>query len=294
MKSALADLYHAHVAERQPDDGASPRRDRVRPAPPPLRHPPHLLRRRPDAPFHPTPHFAHWAPVEGPGHVLEFRPGKKPRLVRYQPRDFWYEPPHPAPDFVAAEIDVVDAATPDAVWAAVGTNGATDRVPRRARSDEAAARGIPADAVNPKGLVARLDWERSYKSAYEVETLAEATVPAARGFRAAEAAFREGATEMEVHHAFLAAAGVMEDAAPLPDDHRLRRALRDAPLPRQAGDLGRAREGDARRRGRRRPRLRLRHHPDLRGRRVRPALPRTSSPGWRRSRRSSPRPRGPG
>ena len=64
--------------------------------------------------------------------------------------------------------------------------------------------------------MARLDWERSYKSAYEVETLAEATVPAARGFRAAEDAFREGATEMEVHHAFLAAAGVMETQLPYP------------------------------------------------------------------------------
>ncbi|MBK9964536.1 MAG: Xaa-Pro dipeptidase [Holophagales bacterium] len=122
---------------------------------------------------------------------------------------------HPVPAFVAAEFDVVDAATPDAVWAAVGTNGAGTAFVGGS-VEEAAARGIPADAINPKGLVARLDWERSYKSAYEVETLAEATVPAARGFRAAEAAFREGATEMEVHHAFLAAASVMEEHLPYP------------------------------------------------------------------------------
>jgi Xaa-Pro dipeptidase len=35
-----------------------------------------------DAPFHPTPHFAHWTPLEGPFHLLHIRPGKKPRLVR--------------------------------------------------------------------------------------------------------------------------------------------------------------------------------------------------------------------
>ena len=215
MKSALADLYQVHVAERQRTTEralAETGFDRL------LLHSgvPHTyFADDNDAPFHPTPHFAHWAPVEGPGHVLEVRPGKKPRLVRYQPRDFWYEPPHPAPDFVAAVIDVVETETPDAMWAAVGTNGGHTAFVGEA-ADEATARGIPASAVNPKALVARLDWERSYKSEYEVETLAEATVPAARGFRAAEEAFREGATEMEVHHAFLAAAGVMEAQLPYP------------------------------------------------------------------------------
>jgi hypothetical protein len=35
-----------------------------------------------DAPFHPTPHFAHWLPLDGPQHLLLVRAGKKPRLVR--------------------------------------------------------------------------------------------------------------------------------------------------------------------------------------------------------------------
>src|SRR2546423_15575237 len=61
-----------------------------------------------DAPFHPTPHFAHWAPVEGPGHLLDFTPGKTPRLLRVTPRDFWYEPPASAPDFVRDVFDVLD------------------------------------------------------------------------------------------------------------------------------------------------------------------------------------------
>jgi len=215
MKSALVDLYRAHVAERQRTAEralAETGFDRL------LLHSgvPHTyFADDADAPFHPTPHFAHWAPGEGPGHIVEVRPGRRPRLVRHVPRDYWYEPPHPAPDFVSAELDVVDARTPDAVWAAVGTNGARTAFVGGA-TGEAAARGFAPDAVNPKALVARLDWERSWKSAYEVETLAEATVPAARGFRAAEEAFRDGATEMEVHHAFLAAAGVMEAQLPYP------------------------------------------------------------------------------
>lgn len=215
MKSALADLYHAHVAERCRTTElalAETGFERL------LLHSgtPHTyFADDQDAPFHPTPHFTHWAPVDGPGHVVEFRPGRRPRLVRFVPRDFWYEPPHPAPDFVAAEFDVVDAATPEAVQAAIGATGGKTVFVGGA-TDVAARYGLPAEAVNPKGLGSRLDWERSYKSAYEVETLAEATVPAARGFRAAEAAFREGATEMEAHHAFLAAAAVMEEQLPYP------------------------------------------------------------------------------
>ena len=161
MKSALADLYRAHVAERCRTTElalAETGFDRL------LLHSgtPHTyFADDQDAPFVPTPHFTHWAPVDGPGHVVEFRPGKKPRLVRFVPRDFWYEPPHPAPDFVAAAFDVLDVATPDAVWAAVGTNGVKTAFLGGA-VEEAAARGIPAEAVNPKGLVSRLDWARSF------------------------------------------------------------------------------------------------------------------------------------
>ena len=115
MKSALADLYRAHVAERQRTTERALSEtgfDRL------LLHsgvPFTYFADDNDAPFHPTPHFAHWAPVEGPGHVLEVRPGTKPRLVRYQPRDYWYAPPQPAPDFVAAAIEIVETETPEAV-----------------------------------------------------------------------------------------------------------------------------------------------------------------------------------
>lgn len=166
-----------------------------------------------DAPFHPTPHFAHWAPVEGPNHILEFVPGKKPRLVRVMPRDFWYEAPAPAPDFVRTVIDVTDVETPEAAWKEIGSNGRRT-VFVGGSPDDARANALKDDAINPGALVARLDWERSYKSDYEVQCLADATAKAARGFRAAEAAFRGGASEMEIHHAYLTAIGDVEEHLP--------------------------------------------------------------------------------
>ena len=166
-----------------------------------------------DAPFHSTPHFAHWAPVEGPHHLLEFVPGKKPRIVRVTPRDYWYAPPAPAPDFVCESFDVTDVETQAAAWKAIGGNGAGSAFvgPEAAGALD---HGFPAEARNPKALVARLDWDRSYKSAYEVATLSEASAKAARGFVAAEAAFRGGASEMEIHHAYMRAVGDVDDALP--------------------------------------------------------------------------------
>jgi len=101
-----------------------------------------------DAPFHTTPHFAHWAPVDGPHHLLDVVPGKRPRLVRVQPRDFWYAPPAPAPDFVRREFDVVEVATPGAAWKEIGAAG-----PRTAfigaATEETGAHGIVPAGVNP-------------------------------------------------------------------------------------------------------------------------------------------------
>jgi Xaa-Pro dipeptidase len=43
--------------------------------------------------FRSTPHFARFAPVAGPDHLLLVRRGQRPRLARVVPADFWYETP---------------------------------------------------------------------------------------------------------------------------------------------------------------------------------------------------------
>ena len=165
-----------------------------------------------EAPFHPTGHFAHWAPVEGPSHLLEVRPGKRARLLRVTPPDFWYEPPAPAPGYVQAALDVVDLPDTESAWKEAGSASRTAFV--GAAASEATAHGLAGAAVNPKGLVARLDWDRATKTPYEVETVSAANRIAAAGFRAAESAFAAGASELEIHHAWIAAAGTTEAELP--------------------------------------------------------------------------------
>jgi Xaa-Pro dipeptidase len=66
----------------------------------------------------------------------------------------------------------------------------------------------PPDArwqANPAGLLAQLEQARCRKTAYELACLREATQTAVLGHRAAEQAFRNGASEFDIHLAFLAA-----------------------------------------------------------------------------------------
>jgi Xaa-Pro dipeptidase len=162
-----------------------------------------------DAPFHPIPHFAHWCPMEGPHHVLVIRPGQKPRLIRYAPEDFWYEQLPLGNPFWAGAFDIEEAGTVEEVWRRLGSPARAAYIGNE--TDRAASAGLE---LNPAGLTARLDWHRTTKSAYEVQCIEEATVLAARGHLAAKAAFLAGASELEIHHAYVQAVGIVDHEMP--------------------------------------------------------------------------------
>jgi Xaa-Pro dipeptidase len=162
-----------------------------------------------DAPFEPTPHFAHWCPLGGAHHLLHVAPGKKPRLIRHAPEDYWYEQGGVTDHFWLGAFRFEEAGALDAAWKALG------RPPRAAyvgnETDRAIAAGLDA---NPAALTPRLDWVRSYKDEYEMRCLEEATALGARGHRAAREAFAAGASELEIHQAFIRAVGCPEAELP--------------------------------------------------------------------------------
>jgi Xaa-Pro dipeptidase len=164
-----------------------------------------------DAPFRPVPHFAHWCPLGGPHHLLHVVPGQKPRLVRHAPEDYWYEQGGVTDPFWLGAFEFEEAGSADAVWQALGRPAAAAYVGNEL--ERAAGAGL---APNPKPLVSRLDWLRSYKDDYEVRSLEEATVLGARGHHAAREAFASGASELEVHQAFCRAVAATEAQLPYP------------------------------------------------------------------------------
>ncbi|MBK7642344.1 MAG: Xaa-Pro dipeptidase [Planctomycetes bacterium] len=165
-----------------------------------------------DAPFKTTPHFAHWVPLEGPQHLLCIRAGKKPLLVRVKPEDYWYEQTPIGAPFWLPEFDFKEVPDEAAAWKEVGvqTNAAyLGDTPAAAQKQ-----GIAAACCNPSALVARLDWDRARKSAYEIACMDEASKLGGRGHLAARGAFLEGKSELEIHQQYLLGVGCLEKELP--------------------------------------------------------------------------------
>lgn len=173
-------------------------------------------------PFRSTPHFARFAPVPGPDHLLRFRPGEDPRLVVVTPQDYWEEPPSLPEHPLAEGLDVCFA--PDLAAASAELGDVSGCALLGGDASLAARLGVRADAVEPPALTAALDWHRAFKTRYEVACIREANRVAARGHLAARDAAREGHSERAIHFAYLQATGALESELPYPtiiawDDH---------------------------------------------------------------------------
>jgi Xaa-Pro dipeptidase len=160
-------------------------------------------------PFRANHHFRHWCPFPGTDHLLIIVPGHKPRLRIYQPADFWHEVKLLEPDFWTDAFTIETAADEETLW---------KDLPRGSRIAyhgpdlvRASEKGL---LVQVEGLLPRLNWSRLTKTLYEQQSLTEATKVAAMGHKAAERAFRQGGSELDVHLAYLNATRSTEHDLP--------------------------------------------------------------------------------
>ncbi len=151
-------------------------------------------------PFRPNHHFAHWTPAKGEKHLLHIRPGQKPRLLYFTFDDYWFEPKDLGQNFWTSQFDVTVYNDEDKLWAAV--SGLKNTAYHGPRSERAAKIGLKVDVPT---LLERLNWERCYKSDYEVKCLEEATRIAALGHNAAQKEFERGGSGFDIHMAYLTA-----------------------------------------------------------------------------------------
>lgn len=162
-------------------------------------------------PFRPNPWFRWPAPAPAaPGSIFHIRNNELPELILVIPRDYWHAPP----------------ALPDAPWTrqlrvtAVGSAAeALQHI--AATTTRTAWIGEPSPPrtgwlANPAPLLSRLEQARCRKTAYEISCMRAASLRGARGHLAAEHAFRQGLSELDIHLAFLAAS--RQNEADLPYD----------------------------------------------------------------------------
>lgn len=154
--------------------------------------------------FQANPHFKHWLPLTNHPHSwLAVRPGKKPRVVYYQPDDYWHVPPSaPSGEWVDA-VELVVLREPEEAAAAL----ADCVTPRTAILGEADAALTGITPNNPEPLLNLLHWARGVKTPYELEQMRAAQRRAVPGHNAARAAFLRGESEAGIHRAYLVATG---------------------------------------------------------------------------------------
>lgn len=163
-----------------------------------------------DYPYAVNPQFKTWLPLTRlPYSWLIHTPGKRPTLVFYQPFDYWHVVPDAPSGWWVEHFDIHIIRKPEEALALLPAD------PSRC-----AILGEPQSTLggfapnNPPAVINHLEWHRGCKTPYEIALMRQAQVHAVRGHRAAEAAFRAGASEFEIHMAYCSAVG--QDANELP------------------------------------------------------------------------------
>ncbi len=163
-----------------------------------------------DYPYAVNPQFKAWVPLtRNPGSWIVVTPGQAPRLIYLQPFDYWHVVPQAPSGWWVEHFDIVVVRTP---------SEALEHLPKQPA--KCAILGESASALadfapnNPPEVLAYLDYHRAFKTPYEVAMVREATRSGVRAHRAAEAAFRSGASEFDINLAYCAAA--RQDATELP------------------------------------------------------------------------------
>ena len=163
-----------------------------------------------DYPYAVNPNFKHWLPLtNAPGSWLVHAAGERPKLVYLQPRDYWHVVPADPSGYWVEHFDITIVRTADEALKHLPGLAARTAVIGEAQS--ALGHVVPN---NPDAVLAYLDFHRAFKTPYEVEMMREATRRGVRAHRAAERAFRMGASEFGIHLAYCQAAG--QDALELP------------------------------------------------------------------------------
>ena len=161
-------------------------------------------------PFAANPHFKHWLPVtKAPGSWLIWTPGQKPKLVYLQPHDYWHVVPEVPAGYWVEHFDIAIIRTPQEAGAHLPKNLARCAI---IGEDNAAIDGATPD--NPDIVLNYLHYHRAYKTDYELAMLRVASRLGARAHRAAEAAFRAGASEYDINTAYLNSVHETENELP--------------------------------------------------------------------------------
>ncbi len=161
--------------------------------------------------YKPTPHFRYFCPSKGINHKLVIRPGQKPKLYYYKPSDFWEEFEDIGDEYWVDSFEIEVVSDKNLLWKKIENYQSFAFV-----GPEHQKLGNAKLADNPQSLVNGLDWERSFKTPYEIECTKRANEIGAKGHIAAQKSFFEGGSERDIFMAYVQGTGQLETEHPYP------------------------------------------------------------------------------
>lgn len=166
-----------------------------------------------DYPYAVNPQFKAWLPLtRNPGSWLVASPGQRPKLVYLQPRDYWHVVPEAPSGYWTEHFDIEVIRKPEDALKHLPKNA--ERCAILGETQSALGNYGAYKPNNPPAVVDYLEYHRGSKTPYEIEMMRAATRKGVRAHRAAERAFRAGASELGIHLAYCQAAG--QDVSELP------------------------------------------------------------------------------
>jgi Xaa-Pro dipeptidase len=151
-------------------------------------------------PFKANPHFVGWAPLTAlPFSYIIYTPGETPVLIYYQPQDYWHVVPGAPDGYWTRHFDIRIVHSSDEVAAHLPANR-EKCIAIGEFDDEALAFGI--ERINPSTAINILHFARGTKTGYELAVMRLAAERGVSGHLAAEAAFRDGLAEFDIHRAY--------------------------------------------------------------------------------------------
>ena len=163
-------------------------------------------------PFKPNPHFKAWVPVlKNPNCSIIYKAGSKPVLLYFQPVDYWHKPAASPSGYWVDHFDIRLIASPEEARKHI--EAGRGRTAFIGESNDSFSSWGFAES-NPKRLVDRLHYERTWKTPYEIECMRQANAMGVRGHNAAERTWRDGGSEYDIHLDYLRASTQSEAELP--------------------------------------------------------------------------------
>lgn len=163
-------------------------------------------------PFRPNPHFVSWLPLTDlPLSYIVYTPGDKPRLIYYQPHDYWHPVPGAPDGYWTSGFDVRIVHTSDDVAEHLPVE--RDKCVLIGELDDP-VHAFDIERINPSTTLNILHFSRGQKTAYELACLRLASRRGVAGHRAAEIAFRDGQSEFEIHQTYCKAVRLADNELP--------------------------------------------------------------------------------